>query len=113
MKVNVLLAAAITCAMATPTHAHGTPDFFQSDWSDAVAVTEVNSSVADGCPIETSDGLSLLFASMRAGGLGGNDIIWANRKALAPTRDPRERYVRIVDLICKSGRFNKSGLPAA
>jgi len=39
--------------------------------------------------------------------MAGLDIIWANRKALAPTRDPRERYVRIVDLICKSGRFGR------
>jgi hypothetical protein len=82
MKVNVLLAAAITCAIATPSHAHGSQDFFQSDWSDAVAVTEVNSSAADGCPIETADGLSLLLASMRAGGLGGNDIYAADRDSL-------------------------------
>ncbi len=39
--------------------------------------------------------------------MAGLDIMWANRKALAPTRDPRERYVRIVDLICKSGRFGR------
>ncbi len=39
MKVNVLLAAAIACAFATPTHAGGTPDFFQSEFADAVPVT--------------------------------------------------------------------------
>ncbi|MFZ5674141.1 MAG: FAD-dependent oxidoreductase [Pseudomonadota bacterium] len=39
--------------------------------------------------------------------MAGLDIVWANRKALAPRRDPRERYVRIVDLICESGRFGR------
>lgn len=39
--------------------------------------------------------------------MAGLDIIWANRKALAPRRDPEERYVRIVDLICESGRFGR------
>ncbi|MGE0240196.1 MAG: 3-hydroxyacyl-CoA dehydrogenase NAD-binding domain-containing protein [Parvibaculaceae bacterium] len=39
--------------------------------------------------------------------MAGLDIIWANRKALAPRRDPRERYVRIVDRICESGRFGR------
>jgi 3-hydroxyacyl-CoA dehydrogenase len=39
--------------------------------------------------------------------MAGLDIVWANRKALAPKRDPRERYVRIVDLICESGRFGR------
>ena len=39
--------------------------------------------------------------------MAGLDIIWANRKALAPQRDPRERYVRIVDLICERGHFGR------
>jgi 3-hydroxyacyl-CoA dehydrogenase len=39
--------------------------------------------------------------------MAGLDIIWANRKALAPKRDPNERYVRVVDLICESGRFGR------
>lgn len=39
--------------------------------------------------------------------MAGLDIVWANRKALAPRRDPRERYVRIVDLICENGRFGR------
>ena len=39
--------------------------------------------------------------------MAGLDIIWANRKALAPGRDPKERYVRIVDRICESGRFGR------
>jgi 3-hydroxyacyl-CoA dehydrogenase len=39
--------------------------------------------------------------------MAGLDIVWANRKALAPSRDPQERYVRIVDLICERGRFGR------
>ena len=40
--------------------------------SKAVAVTAVNSPQPDGCPIESPDGLSLLFASARPGGVAGN-----------------------------------------
>lgn len=50
------------------------------DWSAATPVTEVNSPAADGCPIESRDGLSLYIASTRAGGLSGNDI-WAADRA--------------------------------
>jgi 3-hydroxyacyl-CoA dehydrogenase len=39
--------------------------------------------------------------------MAGLDIGWANRKALAPGRDPRERYVRIADLICERGHFGR------
>jgi 3-hydroxyacyl-CoA dehydrogenase len=54
--------------------------------------------------------------------MAGLDIGWANRKALAPGRDPRERYVKIGDLICERGHFGRktgrgyynytSGIPA-
>lgn len=99
MKVNVLrtrravstvLATAVVCGITTPAYAHGGPDFFQSDWTEAVAVTEVNSSLADGCPIESADGLSLFIASNRAGTFGGNDIWAADRDSLtSPWREPR------------------------
>jgi len=39
--------------------------------------------------------------------LAGLDIGWANRKRLAPTRDPNERYVKIADRICELGRFGQ------
>ncbi|MGE3871677.1 MAG: 3-hydroxyacyl-CoA dehydrogenase NAD-binding domain-containing protein [Parvibaculaceae bacterium] len=39
--------------------------------------------------------------------MAGLDIVWANRKALAARRDPQERHVRIVDLICERGRFGR------
>jgi hypothetical protein len=49
-------------------------------WSQASPVVEVNSPDAEGCPIESRDGLSLYIASMRVGGLGSNDI-WASDRA--------------------------------
>lgn len=39
--------------------------------------------------------------------MAGLDIGWANRKRLAPTRDPKERYVKIADRICEMGRFGQ------
>lgn len=39
--------------------------------------------------------------------MAGLDIGWANRKRLAPTRDPKERYVKIADRICELGRFGQ------
>jgi hypothetical protein len=59
-------------------------------FSTAVPVTEVNSPAAEGCPIEAPDGLSLLFASTRPGGAGGNDIWVADRGTLgSPWQAPR------------------------
>jgi hypothetical protein len=48
---------------------------------NAQPVTEVNSAAADGCPIESRDGLSLYIASMRPGGMLGNDIWAADRSS--------------------------------
>ncbi len=39
--------------------------------------------------------------------LSGLDIAWARRKRLAPTRDPRERYVGIPDTLCEMGRLGQ------
>lgn len=42
--------------------------------------------------------------------LSGLDIAWRMRKAQAETRDPRERYVSILDRLCEQGRLGrKSG----
>ncbi|VVD62079.1 3-hydroxyacyl-CoA dehydrogenase [Pandoraea eparura] len=42
--------------------------------------------------------------------LSGLDIAWRMRKAQAPTRDPRVRYVSIPDTLCEQGRLGrKSG----
>ena len=39
--------------------------------------------------------------------LAGLDIGWANRKRLAPTRNPAARYVPIADWLCEAGRFGQ------
>lgn len=39
--------------------------------------------------------------------LAGNDIGWAMRKRLAPSRDPNRRYVEISDRICENGWFGQ------
>ena len=42
--------------------------------------------------------------------LSGLDIAWRMRQAQAATRDPRERYVAILDQLCEQGRLGrKSG----
>lgn len=53
-------------------------------WSLATPVAEVNSASADGCPIESRDGLSLYIASTRVPNVG-NDIFAADR---ATKNDP-------------------------
>ncbi|MDO8317833.1 3-hydroxyacyl-CoA dehydrogenase NAD-binding domain-containing protein [Rhodoferax sp.] len=39
--------------------------------------------------------------------LSGLDIAWRMRKAQAATRDPRERYVAILDQLCENGRLGR------
>lgn len=39
--------------------------------------------------------------------LSGLDIAWRMRKAQAATRDPRERYVVILDQLCEQGRLGR------
>lgn len=39
--------------------------------------------------------------------LAGLDIAWRMRKANAATRDPKERYVDILDTICEAGHFGQ------
>lgn len=39
--------------------------------------------------------------------LAGLQIGWANRKRLAPTRDPNMRYVTVADTLCEAGRFGQ------
>ena len=49
----------------------------------------VNTANPEGCPIETADGLSLMFASNRPTGLGGNDIYVTDRDSVAsPWKTP-------------------------
>ena len=39
--------------------------------------------------------------------LSGLDIAWRMRKAQAATRDPRERYVAVLDRLCEQGRLGR------
>ncbi|MDH4176698.1 MAG: hypothetical protein OEV72_03890 [Thermoleophilia bacterium] len=53
-------------------------------WESAAPVAgEVNSAAMEGCPIVSPNGLSLYFASNRAGGVAGNaaNDIWISRRA--------------------------------
>jgi Tol biopolymer transport system component len=80
MKKKIWITSIALIAAAPLTlNAHSPQGPRWSDWSIAGAVTEVNSTAADGCPIESPDGRSLFIASMRPGTLGGNDIWAADR----------------------------------
>lgn len=39
--------------------------------------------------------------------MSGLDIAWARRKRMAPTRNPKLRYVTIADRLCEAGRLGK------
>jgi 3-hydroxyacyl-CoA dehydrogenase len=49
----------------------------------------------------------LAMGPLAVSDLAGLDIGWARRKRMAPTRDPRERYVEIADRLCELGRFGQ------
>lgn len=52
-------------------------------WSDPQPVSAINTgAAAEGCPIEAPDGLSLYFASNRAGGQGKQDVWRAHRPSV-------------------------------
>jgi 3-hydroxyacyl-CoA dehydrogenase len=53
------------------------------------------------------ESLGLPMGPFAAADLSGLDISWARRKRLAPTRDPRERYVAIPDQLCEGGRLGR------
>lgn len=88
--IATLITTAAVAATGAAALAHGPQQAARPEWSKAVAVAEVNSPQADGCPIESPDGLSLFIASARPGGLGGNDIYAADRASVtAPFGTPR------------------------
>lgn len=94
MKALAVLLAAATSLISIPAVPHdgrGGPNL--TAVSTAVPVTAVNSPQAEGCPIESPDGLSLLFASTRPGGVAGNvgnDIWVADRDTVgSPFQPPK------------------------
>ena len=78
MQSRAFRAACVASALlsvssaASADHGSRTPQ-----WSPGQLVVE-----GGGCPIETPDGLSLMFASGRAGGVGGTDIWVIDRPAI-------------------------------
>lgn len=69
-------------------------------WGPAVAEPGVNTAAAEGCPIESPDGLSLYIASNRAGGTGTpdpNDIWVFHRDSIAQDWGPAENLGRPVN----------------
>jgi hypothetical protein len=82
------LAAVVT--LAGPASAEA--DHWQrpTGWGLAVPEAAVNTGFAEGCPIETPDGLSLVIASNRSG-FGVNDIWAADRTSIdSPFDAPRK-----------------------
>ena len=53
------------------------------------------------------EGFGMAMGPFAVADLAGLDIGWANRKRLAATRNPAERYVPIADWICELGRFGQ------
>jgi 3-hydroxyacyl-CoA dehydrogenase len=64
-------------------------------------------------PEEVDDalvGMGFAMGPFAVADLSGLDIAWRMRKAQASIRDPRERYVSILDRLCEQGRLGrKSG----
>ena len=83
MRARVLLcslATAATLTISLSSEGLNAAHERWSAWSVATPVLNINSPAAEGCPIESRDGLSLYIASTRLGTLGFNDI-WAADRA--------------------------------
>lgn len=52
-------------------------------------------------------GMGFAMGPFAVADLSGLDIAWRMRKAQAPTRDPRQRYVGILDQLCALGRLGR------
>ncbi|KJS64923.1 MAG: 3-hydroxyacyl-CoA dehydrogenase [Comamonadaceae bacterium BICA1-1] len=52
-------------------------------------------------------GMGFAMGPFAVADLSGLDIAWRMRKAQAATRDPRERYVGILDQLCEQGRLGR------
>ena len=52
-------------------------------------------------------GMGFAMGPFAVADLSGLDIAWRMRKAQAATRDPRERYVAILDQLCEQGRLGR------
>ncbi len=52
-------------------------------------------------------GMGFAMGPFAVADLSGLDIAWRMRQAQAATRDPRERYVAILDRLCERGRLGR------
>ncbi len=94
-----VLAAAMAILLMAPARVAGTSF---GTWGPAVAEPGVNTSAAEGCPIESPDGLSLYIASNRAGGTGSpdpNDIYAFHRESIDGAWGPAENLGTPVNSI--------------
>jgi 3-hydroxyacyl-CoA dehydrogenase len=53
------------------------------------------------------EGFGFAMGPFAVADLSGLDIAWRMRRARAATRDPRERYVPILDRLCELGRLGR------
>ena len=90
-RLQVLLFAAGAASFLSSAQAGGYHPNPGWEFGPAQKLSDVvNTPEPEGCPIETADGLSLMFASARAAtGLGGNDIYVTDRDSLtSPWKPP-------------------------
>jgi 3-hydroxyacyl-CoA dehydrogenase len=53
------------------------------------------------------EGFGFAMGPFAVADLSGLDIAWRMRRARAATRDPRERYVPVLDRLCEQGRLGR------
>ncbi|WP_424988152.1 3-hydroxyacyl-CoA dehydrogenase NAD-binding domain-containing protein [Microbulbifer sp. S227A] len=66
--------------------------------------------LAGASPFDVDEALvdfGLAMGPFAVGDLAGLDIGWANRKRVAPNRDPREVYAEFSDRLCEQGHFGR------
>lgn len=89
-RAAAIAAIAAVLLLAAPSAVSARPF---GDWELAVPETDVNTAAAEGCPIESPDGLSLYIASNRAGGTATpdpNDIWVFHRSSVDAPWGPAE-----------------------
>jgi hypothetical protein len=89
-RLHVLLSAASAATLLSSAQAGDHRTNTGWEFGAAQKLSEVvNTPNTEGCPIETADALSLMFASNRPTGLGGNDIYVTDRDSVnSPWKTP-------------------------